>query len=268
MTNNIIVNNVAGWDGGGVSLQDSFKTSFINNTVASNDTTASAGVLFKTLGAIDAASPPPGCLPTPDPTQPQNPNCLETNAPHIPQPAGLVTMQNTPNMISQITHGTVCPSGYGYGNATDTTASRTNGRCVLVGLPKMVNDLFWQNRAFHVEIVDADGKPISGGSTPNGTGLRSQQNIVALLPELNQAGTGQCVSPAGLKNSDGSALQLYWDVGVRMDEGPQLSRHLLNFNQATVGSGGYGAGQGGSGARANSADAGPVSLTAMQLDLQ
>jgi hypothetical protein len=262
VTNNIIVNNMAGWDGGGVSLQDSLKTSFINNTVSSNDTTASAGVLFKTLGAIDAAAPPPGCLPTQDPTQPQNPNCMGTNAPHIPQPAGLVTMQNTPNMISQIPNGLVCPAGFGYGNATDTLASRTNGRCVLLGLPKMVNDLFWQNRAFHVEIVDQNGNPIAGTSTPNGTGLRSQQNIVALMPKLGsdgtgQKGTGQCQAPQD------NTVQLYWDVGVRMDEGPQLTRHMLNFDQATVGSGGYAQGQGGSGARANPADAGAVSLTAV-----
>ena len=52
MTNNIIANNVAGWDGGGVSLQDALKVTFVNNTVASNDTTASAGALFKTLGTI------------------------------------------------------------------------------------------------------------------------------------------------------------------------------------------------------------------------
>jgi hypothetical protein len=47
VTNNIIANNVAGWDGGGVSLQDALKVRFVNNTVISNDTTASAGVLFK-----------------------------------------------------------------------------------------------------------------------------------------------------------------------------------------------------------------------------
>ena len=75
----------------------------VNNTIVANDTTASAGVLFKTLGAIDEASPPPGCLPTPDPSQPQNPDCLDPNAPHIPQPAGLVTMQNTPNMTAGLT---------------------------------------------------------------------------------------------------------------------------------------------------------------------
>src|SRR6202030_1230231 len=179
----------------GVSLQDSFRTVFTNNTVASNDTTASAGVLFKTLGAINAASPPPGCLPTPDPTQPQNPNCLLANGPHIPQPAGLVTMQNTPNMMSQLPNGVVCPAGFGYGtiNSRGQETNLTNGRCVLVSLPQISNDLFWQNRAFHVEIVDANGNPINGTSTANGTGLKSHQNIVALLPQFTQSYTGQCV---------------------------------------------------------------------------
>ncbi len=249
VTNNIIVNNVAGWDGGGVSIQDSFKTTVINNTIASNDTTASAGVLFKTLGAIDQASPPPGCLPTPDPSQPQNPGCLDPNAPHIPQPAGLVTMQNTPNMTAGLTGyfsdevgavvqtgSVVCPAGFGYGDANDTQKSRTNGRCILVSLPKLANDMFWQNRAFHVEMVDQNGVPLAnqGSSTPNGTGLQSQQNIIALLPEFTQTATGQCIDPTGLKNSDGSALQLYWDVGVRMDTLPNVNGHALMFNSATV----------------------------------
>jgi hypothetical protein len=239
VTNNIIVNNVAGWDGGGVSLQDSFKTTFVNNTVASNDTTASAGVLFKTLGAINAASPPPGCLPTPDPTQPQNPNCLTANGPHIPQPAGLVTMQNTPNMMAQFNGDLVCPKGFGYGDANDSLASRTNGRCVLVSLPKLVNDLFWQNRAFHVEIVDALGNPITGTSTPNGTGLHSNQNIVKLLPFLTYKGsttvgvevaTGQCgTAPTG--------QELYWDLGVRNDLLPSGLGQALVFGPASVSSG-------------------------------
>ena len=43
-------------------MQDALKVSFVNNTVASNDTTASAGSLFKTLGAINSSSPPPGCI--------------------------------------------------------------------------------------------------------------------------------------------------------------------------------------------------------------
>jgi uncharacterized repeat protein (TIGR01451 family) len=261
VTNNIIVNNVAGWDGGGVSLQDSFKTSLINNTIAANDTTASAGVLFKTLGAINEASPAPGCVPTPDPSQPQAVGCLNPNAPHIPQPAGLVTMQNTPNMMASLNgfispeavvtkttttggkQGVTCPSGFGYGNGTnfgaDSAASLVDGRCVLVSLPKLVNNLFWQNRAFHVEMVNAQGVPLGnqGNTTPNGTGLQSQQNIIALLPTFTQTATGQCVDPVGLKNTDGSALQLYWDLGVRMDTLPDANGHALFFNNATVGSG-------------------------------
>ena len=241
VTNNIIVNNVAGWDGGGVSLQDSFKTQFVNNTVASNDTTASAGVLFKTLGAIDAASPPPGCLPTPDPNQPQDPNCLKANGPHIPQPAGLVTMQNTPNIMAQLTGDVNCPAGYGYGDAADSAASLKNGRCILVGLPNIVNDLFWQNRAFHVEIVDSAGNPIAGSATnPNGGQVGpnySHQNIVALLPEMTQTYTGQCTDQGSLPTVNGAPQELYWDLGVRMDASMHAAGHNLYFNAATVATG-------------------------------
>jgi len=55
ITNNIFANNVAGWDGGGVSLHDAVKVDFINNTVVSNDSTASAGVLFDTVNRFYVA---------------------------------------------------------------------------------------------------------------------------------------------------------------------------------------------------------------------
>jgi hypothetical protein len=45
----MIVNNVAGWDGAGISLEDALAVRIINNTIASNDTTASSGVLVNTL---------------------------------------------------------------------------------------------------------------------------------------------------------------------------------------------------------------------------
>ena len=57
--NNIINNNVAGWDGAGVSLEDALAVTLINNTIASNDTTASSGVLFNTLGAPLSSSQSP-----------------------------------------------------------------------------------------------------------------------------------------------------------------------------------------------------------------
>ncbi len=193
VTNNVIANNVAGWDGGGVSLQDALKVKFINNTVVSNDTTASAGVLFKTLGAINASSPPPGCVPTTDPTQPQNPLCLDPNGPHNPQPAGLVTMAHTPNLLDLLPANVLCPAGYGYTGGL----FGLNADCISVSRPQMVNDMFWQNRSFSVDIVSA------------GSGLQSQQNLVALAPQLNQTATGQCPSGAN-----------YWDIGVRGDLGP------------------------------------------------
>ena len=46
MTNNMIVNNVAGWSGAGISLQDTTNGSIINNTIADNDSTATVGGLI------------------------------------------------------------------------------------------------------------------------------------------------------------------------------------------------------------------------------
>jgi hypothetical protein len=188
VTNNVIASNVAGWDGGGVSMQDAMKVSFVNNTVVSNDTTASAGVLFKTLGAIMSNTPPPGCTPTTDPSLPQNPNCLGVDAPHGPQPAGLVVQAHTPNMVAALGPNTVCPAGYGY-------SATINGDCRQLSKPALANDMFFQNRAFRVDI------------TTQGTGLQSQQNLVALKPALNQTATGQC--PPGAN---------FWDVGLRTDD--------------------------------------------------
>jgi hypothetical protein len=55
ITNNMIVNNVAGWSGGGISLQDTVNASIVNNTIANNDTTATVGGLV----AANASSPQP-----------------------------------------------------------------------------------------------------------------------------------------------------------------------------------------------------------------
>ncbi len=55
--------------------------------------------------------------------------------------------------------------------------------------------LFWQNRAFRVDIVGP------------GSGNQSQQNLIAMTPALNQTANGRC--PAGAT---------YWDIGVRTDD--------------------------------------------------
>jgi hypothetical protein len=203
VSNNIIANNVAGWDGGGVSMQDSLKVKFINNTVINNDTTASAGVLFNTLGAPLAATPPPGCFPNSDPTQPQDPSC--TNNPvktSTNQAAGVVTMQNTPNMTAALPAQVTCPAGYGYGTTV-------NGACRQVSLPLLDNNVLWHNRAFHVEV----------GAL--GTGQQNQQAIATLVPALNQALTGACATQGTDVGAPGSGGPVnYWDIGVRGDTSP------------------------------------------------
>jgi parallel beta-helix repeat protein len=50
LTNNMIVNNVAGWSGAGISLQDTVRSQVVNNTIAGNDSTATVG------GLVDAAT--------------------------------------------------------------------------------------------------------------------------------------------------------------------------------------------------------------------
>lgn len=50
MTNNMIINNVTGWSGAGISLHDTINASIINNTIASNDSTATVGALLNVPG--------------------------------------------------------------------------------------------------------------------------------------------------------------------------------------------------------------------------
>jgi hypothetical protein len=185
VTNNIIVNNVAGWDGAGVSLEDSLAVNLVNNTIASNDTTASSGTLFNTLGAPLASSQ------TPPPTITNNGTTT------LPQPAGITTMVNSPQLTSSFTTGAItCPSGH-----FQPGTSATNGTCTKISYPVLQNNVLWQNRAFNIGV---------GAMNP-----LYQQNVVSLYNAFtgtaapNQASTGAC--PAGVS---------YWDIGVRGDTGP------------------------------------------------
>jgi len=209
--NNMIVNNVAGWDGAGISLEDALAVRLINNTIASNDTTASSGVLVNTIGAplASSQSPPSTCALTT-----ANGGTASATA-SCPQPAGLVSQQNSPQLTSSFVAGTlVCPGGAATcpvvcppGNYAPST-SASNGTCIAVSYPELYNNMIWQNRSFQVGVGSA------------GTGQQNQQNVVTLYnaafppsttPVLpgNQASTGACPS--------GSS---YWDIGVRGDTGP------------------------------------------------
>jgi hypothetical protein len=199
VTNNIITNNVAGWDGAGVSLEDALKINLINNTIVSNDTTASAGVLFNTLGAPMAS------------TQSPPPVTTNNGTTSLPQPAGLVTVQNSPQLTSSLTGNITCPANHYAGNTA------TNGSCRTVSFPYLANDVFWQNHAYYIGVgalsaayqqnivslynaftsTPAATQPSTDATTANGNGV------------IVTGGTGACVPGTSP-----------WDIGVRGDTGP------------------------------------------------
>jgi hypothetical protein len=189
VTNNIIANNVAGWDGAGISLQDALQVNLINNTIVSNDTTASSGVLFTTLGAPIASA--------------DGSNCIQAGGTtaSCPQPAGLVAIQNSTTLTADIGPLTIrCPDGHFAG------ASGTNGTCKGFSYPILYNDLFWQNRAYYIGVGSLGGDPVNP--------LLNQQHVVALYNAFtstqapSQSTTGACTAAS------------YWDIGVRGDTGP------------------------------------------------
>jgi hypothetical protein len=202
VTNNIITNNVAGWDGAGISLQDALAVNIINNTIVSNDTTASSGVLFNTLGAPLASSQGPCSVARrPDGT------CPAPWTTSTAQPAGIVAIQNSSNLTANLPATVVCPANHFQGT------NANNANCRAFSYPELYNNVIWQNRVFNISV---------GGL---GIGPLNQQNVVTLVPTLNQpstaatsangggtivtGGTGACVSGAN-----------YWDIGVRGDTGP------------------------------------------------
>jgi hypothetical protein len=190
VTNNIITNNVAGWDGGGVSLQDSIGVNLINNTIVSNDSTASSGTLFGAFFAPEASSP----TPCPRDAQGASIRCVPLSD---PQPAGLSSGGHSAEFLASLPASITCPPGHPL-NAANPNLGVVNGACRAVSFPSLYNDVFWQNRAFNIVVTN----PSAG----------EQQATVTLVPALNQTSTGQCVAPP-----TGST---YWDIGLRGDHGP------------------------------------------------
>jgi len=192
--NNIIVNNMAGWDGAGISLQDALNVNIINNTIAHNDTLASSGVLTNSIGAPQASAPPGNCTMG---------GATGANTASCPQSAGLTSTPNSSLMTTAITGLTVtCPAGH--------------PNCTRFSNPILYNDVFWQNRSFYVGISGA------------GTGNLNQQNLVSLYSAFTttlapaQTATGAC-STGGVS---------YWDLGVRGDR--TVNGHESGFTMAPI----------------------------------
>ena len=195
VTNNIIVNNVAGWDGGGVSMVDALAVNVVNNTIASNDSTASSGTLLQSLFAPLASA-----------TGPTTNVTCNGGGQSCPQIAGLVSVTNSPvlqaniNLLSnsRANNPFRCPAGHGTGSWSNTAAPS----CYSYSIPVLDNDVLWENRSFYIGV----------GGLGSAAANQNQQNIVTLYPKgsttpaANQTATGACPS--------GSS---YWDLGFRGD---------------------------------------------------
>ncbi len=226
ITNNVIANNVAGWDGAGISLQDALKVSIINNTIISNDTTASSGMLFNTLGAPLASAGGPDCN-----NQTGSSTCNSSTS--LPQPSGLVSIQNSSTLSSNLPGTITCPPG----NFATSPGSANNGTCRRISYPLLANNVFWQNRAFRI------------GVGALGAGTVNQQNVVTLY----KAFTGTPGTAAASQSSTGACdttipANHFWDLGVRGDSGPEnhASGFTLNPTYSVItdiaGATGYGTG--------------------------
>jgi hypothetical protein len=109
ITNNLIVDNIAGWAGGGISMTDALNTSIVNNTIASNDSVGIAGVVLA------------GGVPLPGTTG-------GIAGVGTPSAAGLATGTTSAALLSQV--------------AARLRAANT------ISQPDLFNDIFWQNRSF------------------------------------------------------------------------------------------------------------------------
>ncbi|PYT76704.1 MAG: hypothetical protein DMG40_25610 [Acidobacteria bacterium] len=201
VTNNIIVDNVGGWDGAGISLADSPNVNIINNTIAYNASTASAGILFNTLGAPLASQ--------------GGSSCASTATTTCPQPGGLVALQHSAVLAANLPSGTggvnvVCPPGH-----FQTTA--TNGSCRTVSYPKLENNIFWHNGSFYIGV---------GALSP-----QFQQNVVSLFNAFTHTAVASQPSADSSSTTSGSTTitggtgacvsgTQYWDIAVRGDTGP------------------------------------------------
>jgi hypothetical protein len=211
VTNNVFANNVAGWDGGGVSLHDAVKIDFRNNTVISNDSTASAGILFDTLLAPSANQPPPGCNPN-LPNSATN-NCTNTAVTtSVKQPAGLATEAHTATFLAAFRVQTVNCGDGGDGDGTSYgttgTSATSPSQCAKFSVPLLHNNIFWQNRAFNI-------------TTPPLSPTSNSAGPVQLTPALTQSVTGG--PPTGGTPS-------YWDIGVYGDTGAANHASGLTLN--------------------------------------
>ncbi|ADE12045.1 choice-of-anchor D domain-containing protein [Sideroxydans lithotrophicus] len=143
VSNNIIDNNVAGWVGGGISMSDVLDTSaIINNTIASNDSTGTAGVLLSGTGETATSTgngrPGPAGI-SAEPTSPQLMNAISTS---VTNPVRVANQIARPMLENNIVwhnrsfrygvvagQGALCSSNNGSTGCTQLPAQTVTGQC-------------------------------------------------------------------------------------------------------------------------------------------
>ncbi len=193
VTNNIIANNVAGWDGGGVSLQDSLAVNLINNTIVVQRFHRVVGdALRRLLCSIRQARQRPAHVTRQVPTFPAC-RC------RTPQPAGRLE-RRAHSGVPGLSPGERSPVRQGIGT-TNTTGNRITALAGRVSNPILYNDVLWQNRAFNIVVTQPDFR------SPAGYASRWFRSSIRSHRRLR--------SPP---------VRLYWDIGLRGDTGP--TNHL------------------------------------------
>ena len=169
---------------------------FINNTVVSNSTTASAGILFTTIGDPLASS--------------EGANCVIGTETSCPQVSGLVSIQNSAILGANLPATITCPPNHFAG----TTAN--NGTCRTFSYPLLLNNIFWQNSAYYIGVgalsAQYQQNVVSLYNAFTTTLAPTQPQVAATMTHGGgvtiTGGTGACVAAN------------YWEIGVRGDTGP------------------------------------------------
>jgi len=129
VTNNMVVNNEAGWAGGGISMADTLMATVDNNTVASNDSTGIAGVVL--AGGVALPGETPG-----------------TPGTGRPSPAGLNTEPTSAALTAALT----------------AVGSSNTARSVSTPAA-FADNIFWHNRSFFYNVVSGNPTLCSSNDT-------------------------------------------------------------------------------------------------------
>jgi large repetitive protein len=255
VSNNMIVNNVAGWAGGGISMVDTLNSSIVNNTIASNDTVGIAGVILQTNGGTVTGRASPAGIAT-EPTGDALRAAITAAIPGALAPT--ITLPAAQIPLTAVEQGLVLAdigNGVVYANPPASqaalqarypghtgawyTAFRTQYAAAVaayqsvpqlranaqISSPVLYNNILWQNRSFYFSSAVAQagaGATVAPGlyaSNTNGAnGQGSGTNTLA-----SQTTAGQCVTGAA-----------YWDLGVVGDASATPGAVALNPVNSTL----------------------------------